>query len=326
MKTSKTALVVGANGGVGSETCLALLRHGWQVRAMARIPKADALDGVEWLRGDAMVAADVMRAAQGVHVIVHAVNPPGYRGWDKVVLPMLDNSIAAARAVGARIVLPGTIYNYGPDAFPLLREDAPQHPQTRKGELRVAMEQRLEQAAREGTPALILRCGDFFGPRSTANSWFSQGLTKPGAPVRKVSYPGAFDIGHAWAYLPDVAETLAKLLDRSDELADFARYHFGGYWLDGRGMVEAVRRAVGNPDIVAGRFPWWLVTLASPFVETLREMRKMRYLWRTPVQLDDTRLLAFLGVSPYTPIEQAIRHTLEGAGCLPAGSVLATAA
>ncbi|SFS19289.1 Nucleoside-diphosphate-sugar epimerase [Dyella sp. OK004] len=326
MKTSKTALVVGANGGVGSETCLALRRHGWQVRAMARAPKTDALDGVEWVRGDAMVAADVLRAAQGVQVIVHAVNPPGYRGWGKVVLPMLDNSIAAARAVGARIVLPGTVYNYGPDAFPLLREDSPQHPQTRKGELRVAMEQRLEQAAQEGTPVLILRCGDFFGPRSTANSWFSQGLTKPGMPVRKVSYPGALDIGHAWAYLPDVAETLATLLDRGDELADFARYHFGGYWLDGRGMVEAVRRAADNPDIVAGRFPWWLVTLASPFVETLREMRKMRYLWRTPVQLDDTRLRAFLGKSPYTPIEQAIRCTLEGAGSLPATREFASAA
>ena len=39
---------------------------------------------------------------------------------------MLDNTIAAANAQGATIVLPGTVYNYGPDAFPLLAETSPQ--------------------------------------------------------------------------------------------------------------------------------------------------------------------------------------------------------
>ncbi len=41
---------------------------------------------------------DVVAAAKGVDVIVHAVNPPGYRKWSEVVLPMLDNTIAAAAA------------------------------------------------------------------------------------------------------------------------------------------------------------------------------------------------------------------------------------
>ena len=81
---------------------------------------------------------------------MHAVNPPGYRNWGTLVLPMLANSIAAARAAGARILLPGTVYNYGPDAWPLLREDAPQHPETRKGAIRVEMERRLEAAAAGG--------------------------------------------------------------------------------------------------------------------------------------------------------------------------------
>ena len=62
MKQAKTVLVVGANGGVGGETCRALLRHGWTVRALARSP--GNLDGVEWFHGDAMVAADVARARE----------------------------------------------------------------------------------------------------------------------------------------------------------------------------------------------------------------------------------------------------------------------
>lgn len=312
MRTSKTALVMGGNGGIGREACVALQRHGWQVRALVRHVPAER-DGIEWIQGDAMQRDDVLAAAAGVEAIVHAVNPPGYRNWDALVLPMLDNTIAAAKANGARVVLPGTIYNYGPDAFPLLREDSPQHPPTRKGEIRAEMEQRLVDASRAGVRTLILRCGDFIGPRA-GNNWFGQGLVQPGKPVQTLRYPADYKHHHAWAYLPDVAETIAQLLEH--ELADFDVYHFGGYWLDGHAMADAVRRTTGNPRIALGRFPWWLTALAAPFMETLRELRKMRYLWRETIQLDDAKLVARLGAKPYTPIDVALRETLVGLGCM----------
>jgi hypothetical protein len=74
----------------------------------------------------ALSAQDVRVAAEGCSVIVHAVNPPGYRRWPELVLPMLENTIAAALVLGATVLLPGTIYNFGPDAFPILNEDSPQ--------------------------------------------------------------------------------------------------------------------------------------------------------------------------------------------------------
>jgi hypothetical protein len=52
---------------------------------------------------------------------------------------------------------------------------------------------------------LIVRAGDFFGPGASGNSWFAQGLVKPGRPFRSVTYPGKRDAGHARAYLPDLA-------------------------------------------------------------------------------------------------------------------------
>src|SRR5476649_1539857 len=149
--SEKIALVIGAAGGVGGDTAAALIRHGWSVRGLTRRPRPPAA-GIEWIAGDAMSAADVLRAGQGVCLIVHAANPPGYRNWDTQVLPMLDNTIAAAKAAGARVVLPGTIYNYGSDTFPVLREGSPQNPLTRKGAIRVAMEKRLESAAAAGAP------------------------------------------------------------------------------------------------------------------------------------------------------------------------------
>ena len=90
-------------------------------------------------------------------------------------MPMLESTIAAAEATGARIVLPGTIYNYGPDAFPLLAETSPQHRRRGRG-IRVAMES--PRPHRPGVRTLIVRAGDFFGPHA-GNNWFSGGLIAP---------------------------------------------------------------------------------------------------------------------------------------------------
>src|SRR6185503_11313363 len=126
------------------------IARGWTVRALNRdVEHAKRrlawLGPVEWVQGDAMNPSQVVAAAAGTSVVVHAVNPPGYKNWKGLALPMLESTIAAARAEGARILLPGNVYNYGPDAFPRLSEASPQHPLTRKGAIRVAMEQRLAQ-------------------------------------------------------------------------------------------------------------------------------------------------------------------------------------
>ena len=317
MQSERTALVIGATGGIGGEVAAALRARGWNVRGLSRRARGGSdASGIKWVTGDALSRDAVTAAAKGVSLIVHAANPAGYRDWDRLVLPMLDNTIAAAQASGARILLPGTIYNYGPDALPVLREDAPQHPPSRKGAIRVAMEARLREAASAGTPVLIVRAGDFFGPRA-GSSWFSQVLVKPGRPVRSISYPGRHGVGHAWAYVPDLAQAMVRLVERGGSVSAFETYHFAGHWdADGTRMIAAIRRATGDDRLPVRQFPWWLVTLGSPFVTLFREMREMRYLWSHAARLDNSRLVAAIGAEPHTPLDVAVRRTLVGLGCL----------
>lgn len=321
MASNHTALVLGATGGIGGEVARQLRDAGWRIRALQRGPLDTTApdDGITRLRGDAMNRDDVMHAARGCSVIVHAVNPPGYRRWAELVLPMIDNTVAAAIAEKATVVLPGTVYNYGPDVFPRLTEDTPQQPPTRKGAIRVALEQRLQAASHQGARAIVVRAGDFFGPRA-GNNWFSQAVVKPGQAVKTIHLPGAAGVAHQWSYLPDVAQTMVKLLDRRDELPAFARFHMDGQWdADGRQVANAIARVVARhgqkPRLRA--FPWWLLRLAAPFVPTLRELLEMRYLWRQPTRLDNTRLCAMLGSEPHTPLDTAVETTLTGLGCLP---------
>lgn len=136
-----------------------------------------------------------------------------------------------------------------------------------------------------------------------------------------MTLPGAQGVGHQWAYLPDVAQCVLRLLQRRDTLPAFARLHMAGHWdADGTQMAAAIGRVVvrhGGAQPKLRRFPWWAIPLASPFVPLARELREIRPLWSNPLRLRNTRLLEVLGEEPHTPLDAAVEATLSGLGCLP---------
>lgn len=317
---TKTALIIGATGGVGREVARALAHRGWQLRCLSRLPKPVSVslsgNGVAWIKGDAMKAEDVVNAARDVAVIVHAANPPRYRNWRGLAMPMLRNSIEAARASNARLIFPGNLYNFGPDAAPLLSETAPQNPNTRKGRVRSEMEDMLRAAAATGTRSLVVRAGDVFGGHGPSSN-FSNVLIKPREPLRAIVYPGPPATGHAWAYLPDYAEAIARLADIEADLPSFDMFHFGGHWIEpGIELAQSIRRAAGRLDLPIRRFPWLAVRLLAPFVPLMREVEEVRYLWDVPLRLDNSKLIALIGDEPHTPLDQAVRASLLELGCL----------
>jgi nucleoside-diphosphate-sugar epimerase len=314
----RLALVVGATGAFGSHAVAALLKHGWRIRALARDPEAarrktGAAMPIDWVKGDALDKASVVAAARGADLIVHAANPPAYRNWKATVLPMVDASIAAAEAVGARMLVPASVYNFAPDAGADLGETAPQRPATRKGKIRVEMEARLRAASARGVPVLVLRAGDFFGAGG-ANSALDWLVLRSGGRPTAVFRPGPKDVSRAFAYLPDLGEAAAALLDRADELGAYEVFHFRGDVLTPVQLLAALRRASGNPRLSAFPFPWPLVRLMGLWNETMRELMEMRYLWRAPITLANDKLTAFLGEEPHTSLDTALREALGELG------------
>ena len=313
---TRTALVIGVTGSIGRELAVALLRRGWQVRALHRDPSAARIfgalsDSVQWTKGDAMQSSDVAGAARGTELIVHAANPPNYRNWRGLALPMLDNTIAAARINNARILLPATIYNFGANSPQVLKENSPQIPTTRKGQVRVEMELRLQKASLYGVRSIVVRAGDFFGP-GAGNSWLTRGMVQARGRVRSVYNPGPPDVGHSWAYLPDLAETMVRLVEAERPMSAYEVVHFRGHWFKRGGeMAERVCRALGISRESVKPFPWWAIKLASPFVNAFHEMLEMRYLWQVPLQLDNAKLQALIGAEAHTPLEDALAATLD---------------
>ena len=327
-------LVVGAQGGLGAAVSGAFVAAGWQVRALARrlpagtpsMPVSNSLDdtkgqdwahpGLHWWQGDAMDAAGVLRAARGASCVVHAVNPPNYQHWRQWGLPMLTNSMQAAQSVGARLLFPGNVYNFGPDAGALVDEHSPQHPLTRKGQVRVEMEAMLAQAAEQGLRALVVRAGDFFGGEGHS-SWFNNFMVKAGRRPRRVWFPGQAQVGHSWVYLPDLAQVFVQLMAHAEDFGAMETFHVEGHWLaDNWQMVEALREALGAPDLPVHRLPWLAMHMLQGFAPVLREVLEMKYLWQHPLRLDNRKLLGVLGREPRTPLVVALRQSLQSMSCL----------
>jgi len=303
----KTALVMGITGGFGSHVADALLKDGWQVRAMmrdtAKLPTR--FKAVEAVAGDAANVQDVQTAAEGADLIVYGINAP-YPKWEGTVVPMLDVTASVAEQNGITVLFPGNVYFLNPKDGSEFDESAPINPPTRKGELRAEMEARLKTAASNGAKVIILRCGDFIG--TNAQSWL-QHLVKPSGSGYALQAAGDPGLVHTYAYLPDVARAAVKLVANVNEYAKFNVFHFKGYRVNFHDIARAIEAATGRP-VKLGRFPWWALRLVSPFAPLLRSLIEMRYLWQSEVNLSDNKLESYLGAPvQITPLGDALRES-----------------
>lgn len=330
---ASTVLILGARGRLGLAAARAFSQAGWQVRAQVR-PGATgpAMPGVQWI---ALAPEDTLALAaqaQGAQVVVHALNPVyTHKAWRKEAPALMDAAIEVTRTLGATLMLPGSVYNYGRAMPPVLREDTPQTAMDFKGRMRIQLEQRLQAATRDGAMrAIVLRAGDFFG--SGAGSWLDLAIAKDLARGR-ITWPGPLDLGRPWAYLPDLARTLVRVAEERHRLAAFDTLHFAGQqvtarqWVDVLAAVAAEQGWVADAQAVrVGQLPWPLLRVAGLVVPNLAALADVRYLWSTPHRLDNTRLAALIGEEPHTPFEQALRRALHDLGLLaPAHSQAAMA-
>ncbi|MFP1630844.1 NAD(P)H-binding protein [Zhengella sp. ZM62] len=303
-----TIAIIGAAGHIGFTAGEAFVQAGWTVKGIGRGTRVSEMPaGVVPVAGDAHDAASLTAATRGADVILHAANP-AYDKWETTVLPMVENAIAAAKAHGATLMIPGNVYNFGLEIGMGMDEDAPQNASTDKARIRIAMEERLERATREeGVQVIILRAGDFYGgPKG--GTWLDLMILKD-LKKDRFTWPGPWTLPHAFAYLPDLARAFVALAERRAELGRFERFHFAGHTLTGEQMLAAAEQAAGR-RLKRADVNWTMLKLVGLFMPVVREVVKMNYLWRTAHSLDGARLEALAGPQQVTPPAAALRQAI----------------
>jgi len=301
----KKALVMGVTGGFGGHVAQALVERGWSLKALMRDPAKlpPRLSSTEVVIGDAGNLAEVRAAAQGVDLMVYGISPAAYN-WTGKAVPWLENAATVAEELGLTMVFPGNVYVFDPEDGPDFDEDAPIHPISSRGQMRQTMEQRLILASQRGARIIIIRMGDFIGAHAPS-TWMAQ-LLRSGKRGYTLNATGPVELPHSWAYLPDVAQTVAELVTIKDQLTAYNVFHFKGYQTSFADLAKTINAATGKKVIIRN-FPWWFMRLASPFSVLFRGLVEMRYLWNRPVNLTEKKLVSVLKRPvPHTPLGEAL--------------------
>ena len=278
---TQTVLILGGRGKIGAHAAKAFKEAGWDVRQYDRKTN------------------DMTAAAIGADVIINGLNPPMYHDWKRTIPAITRQVIAAAKASGAAVIIPGNIYNFGV-VNGEINEATPQTPNSRKGRIRVEMEQAYRDA---GVRTIVLRAGNFIDPDQNGDvmSMMIMRAAKRG----KVTHAGDPDQSQAYAYVPDWARAAVGLAAIRDQLAAFEDVPFAGHAFTLRALTATLTERTGRKFKLTA-FPWWLMAVLSPFIEVVRELREMRYMHDMDHWISADKFNRLLPDFQPTPLDQVM--------------------
>jgi nucleoside-diphosphate-sugar epimerase len=307
----KTAIVFGASGNFGSEMVKALSEQKWQVKVFKRLQSKSqgSEQHDEMVHGDINSESDVTAAIKDVDLIVYALNPP-YTQWRECALSSLESVCSAAEKLNKHILFPGNVYSL-PTSPNVIDEKVPLSSTTVKGEIRIEMEQRLQEASQNGAKVTIVRAGDYIGVNG---QWFNL-IFKPKGTNWKMSAPHEASHQHYWSYLPNLCYNAAQLVEQrtaqtENKTTHFEVFHDPGVVATTQDWVNAFQQQ--GIALRVSSFPWWAITVSSVFVPMFKEVLEMRYLWQKPLVLDGSKLIKTLG-STYkaTTLSEVVEQTVS---------------
>ena len=282
---AQTALILGASGKIGHHSARVFSAAGWQVKHFDRRTE------------------DMREAARGVDVIVNGLNPPNYHNWAKLIPQITRDVIEAAQDSGASVLIPGNVYHFG-DQGGIWSETTPPHPVSRKGQIRLEMEQAYKQS---GVQTIVLRAGNFVDPER--NGCVMSLVYLRTIARGKITLPGPSHTRQAICYVPDWARAGLELMQRRASLEQFEDIPFPGHTLSADMMKTILERALGR-RLKFSNFPWWAFRAMGPFWELAREMNEMRYLWQTDHALCDSKFRRLLPEFKATDLESVVTAAL----------------
>jgi nucleoside-diphosphate-sugar epimerase len=301
--------ILGAGGVIGNGLARELLARGEKVRLASR--RARPHEGAEVVAVDLTEAAPTLAAVQGSRV-VYLVAGLIYRTavWAEQWPRAMQNTIAACRRTGARLVFFDNVYMYGRVAGPMT-EATPFNPCSRKGEVRAQIATTLLDAMKAGSlTALIARAPDFYGPRC-ANGLANLFVVDKLAAGAKALWPVNDAAPHSFIFTPDAARAVALL--GASETAWGQTWHLptAAPAPTGREFVAATAQALGVAARhgVLGRT---MFRIAGFFNADARESFELLYQHEFPYVFDSAKFNAAFGFTP-TPYADGIRQTVAAA-------------
>jgi nucleoside-diphosphate-sugar epimerase len=304
--SSPRTLVLGGNGAIGGSLVELLVARGDAVtvgsRSGARIAGADSI------AVDASDETALTRAAERADRIVVCTNPP-YDCWAEDWPPIAEAVAAAAARTGDDVILMGNLYAYGEGSRMPMTEDLPLNPTEPKARVRRDVFERLLSASREHDFRFAeVRASDYFGPRCPPGMHLGPAFFTAALRGRTARVIGSTTQPHSWAFLPDIALTLAAAADHTGPWGRAWHVPTAGP-LSRVELMQRLDAITGKRGRVASA-PLPVLRAAASFSPLLRAVLTSTYQFAAPFVSDSSETERLLAVTA-TPWDVSLAATLD---------------
>ncbi|UPJ16534.1 NAD(P)H-binding protein [Bacillus cereus] len=303
----KKALVLGASGSMGYAIVNELCGRGVHVVAFARNKeRLGALFSgnkhVEVVAGDVFVKEDIMNAAKDVDIIFHVVNIP-YSDWEKQQEKLLINILEVSKHYGIKLGIVDNIYAYGRQGEGLVKEEAKKRPHTKKGKIRLQLEEMVKQA---NVRMFIAHFPDFYGPN--AESTLVHHTLKGILANKMSSFVGDKKIAREYIFTPDGAKAMVELALHDEAYGQ--NWNIPGYGvITGEEMIQHIRELTGYTKRVI-TVKRGMIQFIGLFDKQMKEFMEMLYLTEKPVVLSGEKYERYIGDIPKTSYYNGLKEMI----------------
>ncbi|HDR4870650.1 NAD-dependent epimerase/dehydratase family protein [Bacillus cereus] len=303
----KKALVLGASGSMGYAIVNELCGRGIHVVAFARNKeRLGALFSgnkhVEVVAGDVFIKEDIMNAAKDVDIIFHVVNIP-YSDWEKQQEKLLINILEVSKHYGIKLGIVDNIYAYGRQGEGLVKEEAKKRPHTKKGKIRLQLEEMAKQA---NVRMFIAHFPDFYGPN--AESTLVHHTLKGILANKMSSFVGDKKIAREYIFTPDGAKAMVELALHDEAYGQ--NWNIPGYGvITGEEMIQHIRELTGYTKRVI-TVKRGMIQFIGLFDKQMKEFMEMLYLTEKPVVLSGEKYERYIGDIPKTSYYNGLKEMI----------------
>lgn len=261
--SSKTVLVTGADGFIGSHLTEILVRDGYRVTAFVMYNSlnswgwldqapADVAGQFEVVAGDVRDPHGIEEAMRGQDIVLHLAAliaiPFSYHSPDAYVQTNVTgtlNVLQAARRLGtSRVVCTSTSETYGTAQFVPITEDHPLNAQSPYAATKVGADQMALSFHRSfATPVAVLRPFNTYGPRQSARAVIPTIIGQIAAGERRIRL-GSLTPTRDFTFVRDTARGFIQAMNCNDAVGQVTNIG-AGFEISIGDTVEAIAEAMG---------------------------------------------------------------------------------
>ncbi|EOR94682.1 Nucleoside-diphosphate-sugar epimerase [Arcticibacter svalbardensis MN12-7] len=300
--------ILGANGTIATALVPVLQAHQENIRLVSRTPKPIA--GAEVMAADVLNYDQVLQALQGSTVVYLLIGITyNAKLWQQEWPIIMDNTIRACKATGAKLIFFDNVYMYG-KVDGVMTEETPYKPISKKGKVRAEIASMLLKEMKAGTiKAAIARAVDFYGPGVTDKSAASILVFSNMQKGKKAQWLINADLPRAYNFVPDCAQAIYILATRDEAIGEVWHLPSVNPPLTGRQFIALVAKHMNASDKVQV-LPKFLLKILGLFMPFMKELREMNYQDEFPFLFDSSKFEKAFNIKP-TSYEEGVKATAE---------------